>query len=88
MFFHHLWEVDTTDDNHLGNLQIFQKFDHKHQNISIDKILWEAPKKEQQIYFIDKFGANVNLGNISGNEVISLETIRVGLRGDTFNQYL
>jgi len=50
--------------------------------------LWEAPLKAQQVWFVELLGQNVNLGNISGNEVISLETIRVGLRGDTFNQYL
>ena len=56
--------------------------------IPTDKILWEAPKKVQQVWFVKLLGQNVNLGNISGNEVISLETIRVGLRGDTFNQYI
>lgn len=47
-------------------------------------ILWEAPKKAQQVWFIKQFGANVNLGNISFNEVIPLECLRLGLRGDTF----
>ena len=56
--------------------------------IPTEKILWEAPLKSQQVWFVKLLGQNVNLGNISGNEVISLETIRVGLRGDTFNQYL
>ena len=56
--------------------------------IAIDKILWEAPKKNQQIWFINKFGANVNLGNISPDGVIPLECLRLGLRGDTFNNYL
>ena len=55
--------------------------------IPTEKILWEAPQKVQQVWFVKLLGQNVNLGNISGNEVISLETIRVGLRGDTFNQY-
>jgi phosphosulfolactate synthase len=53
-----------------------------------DKILWEAPQKSQQAYFIKHFGANVNLGNISPNEVIALETLRLGLRSDTFFEYL
>ncbi len=53
-----------------------------------EKILWEAPQKAQQVWFVNLLGQNVNLGNISPDEVISLETIRVGLRGDTFNQYL
>ena len=56
--------------------------------IAIDKILWEAPNKNQQIWFINKFGANVNLGNISPDGVIPLECLRLGLRGDTFNNYL
>tara|TARA_B100000401_G_C52810676_1_gene723588 strand:- start:2469 stop:3224 length:756 start_codon:yes stop_codon:yes gene_type:complete len=56
--------------------------------IPTEKILWEAPQKVQQVWFVKLLGPNVNLGNISGNEVISLETIRVGLRGDTFNQYI
>ena len=56
--------------------------------IPADKILWEAPHKSQQAYFIKHFGANVNLGNIAPNEVIALETLRLGLRSDTFFQYL
>ena len=56
--------------------------------IAIDKILWEAPNKNQQIWFINKFGTNVNLGNISPDGVIPLECLRLGLRGDTFNNYL
>lgn len=53
-----------------------------------DKILWEAPQKAQQVWFIKLIGANVNLGNIAPNEVIPLETIRLGLRGDTFDHFL
>ena len=53
-----------------------------------EKIIWEAPLKTQQVWFVKLLGSNVNLGNISGKEVISLETIRVGLRGDTFNDFL
>jgi phosphosulfolactate synthase len=53
-------------------------------NIKSENILWEAPKKAQQVWFIKQFGANVNLGNISFNEVIPLECLRLGLRGDTF----
>ena len=53
-----------------------------------EKILWEAPIKSQQAWFIKHFGANVNLGNIAPNEIISLETLRMGLRGDTFMQFL
>ena len=57
-------------------------------DIPVDKILWEAPQKKQQVLFINSFGANVNLGNISPNDIISLECLRLGLRGDTFENYL
>jgi phosphosulfolactate synthase len=53
-----------------------------------EKILWEAPQKAQQLYFIQLLGANANLGNISPTEVIALEAMRVGLRGDTFSLFL
>jgi len=53
-----------------------------------DRIIWEAPQKEQQVWFIKLIGSNVNLGNIAPNEVIPLETIRLGLRGDTFDHFL
>ncbi len=53
-----------------------------------EKILWEAPQKAQQLYFLELIGCNVNLGNIAPNEVIPLEAMRIGLRGDTFHLYL
>jgi phosphosulfolactate synthase len=53
-----------------------------------ESIIWETPQKSQQAYFINHFGCNVNLGNIAPNEVISLEALRLGLRSDTFFQYL
>ncbi len=53
-----------------------------------ESIIWEAPLKEQQVWFIKLIGANVNLGNIAPTEVIPLETIRLGLRGDTFDFFL
>ena len=56
--------------------------------IPVEKILWEAPQKGQQVWFIKLCGSNVNLGNIAPNEVIPLETIRLGLRGDTFSHFL
>jgi phosphosulfolactate synthase len=56
--------------------------------IPAEKILWEAPQKSQQLYFIELIGANVNLGNIAPTEVIPLETMRLGLRGDTFDLFL
>ncbi|WP_420384969.1 phosphosulfolactate synthase [Roseivirga sp.] len=56
--------------------------------IPFEKIIWEAPQKAQQVYFIKLIGANVNLGNIAPEEVIPLETLRLGLRGDTFDHFL
>ena len=53
-----------------------------------EKIIWEAPQKAQQVWFIKLLGSNVNLGNIAPNEMIPLETIRLGLRGDTFDDFL
>jgi len=53
-----------------------------------EKIIWEAPQKGQQLYFIELLGCNVNLGNIAPSEVLSLESMRIGLRGDTFSLYL
>ena len=57
-------------------------------NVPKDRILWEAPNKSQQAWFIALLGANVNLGNISPDDVIPLETLRLGLRGDTFKQFM
>jgi phosphosulfolactate synthase len=56
--------------------------------IDPNRILWEAPKKTQQVWFIRLFGPNVNLGNIAPNEIIPLECLRLGLRGDTFFEFL
>jgi phosphosulfolactate synthase len=53
-----------------------------------EKILWEAPQKSQQLYFLELIGCNVNLGNIAPTEVIPLEAMRIGLRADTFHLYL
>jgi phosphosulfolactate synthase len=53
-----------------------------------ENILWEAPIKKQQVWFINLFGANVNLGNIGHDDVIPCECLRLGLRGDTFFNYL
>lgn len=54
--------------------------------IDNDKILWEAPNKDQQVYFILKLGNTVNLGNVSIDDITSLETLRQGLRGDTLGK--
>lgn len=57
-------------------------------NVNLEDILWEAPKKPQQVWFLKQFGANVNLGNIGPNDLIPLECLRLGLRGDTFFEHL
>ncbi len=51
--------------------------------IAPNRLLFEAPQKSQQTWFIRSFGTNVNLGNIPPDEVIPLETLRLGLRSDT-----
>ncbi|GAB3909809.1 phosphosulfolactate synthase [Mucilaginibacter boryungensis] len=53
-----------------------------------ESIIWEAPQKPQQVWFIKLLGANVNLGNIAPADMIPLETIRLGLRSDTFDHFL
>jgi phosphosulfolactate synthase len=56
--------------------------------VKIENIIWETPQKGQQVYFLKLFGCNVNLGNIGVDDVIPLETLRLGLRGDTFFTFL
>jgi phosphosulfolactate synthase len=56
--------------------------------IPSEKIIWEAPQKAQQVYFLELLDSNANFGNIAPNEVIPLESMRVGLRGDTFYMFL
>jgi len=56
------------------------------KNVDIKRVIFEAPQKSQQVAFILKFGSSVNLANIAFDEVISLETLRRGLRGDTFGK--
>lgn len=51
-------------------------------------VIWEAPSGKQQAWFIKQMGPNVNLGNIAYNDVIPLECLRQGLRGDTFLDFL
>jgi phosphosulfolactate synthase len=58
------------------------------RDIGFNNVLWEAPLKQQQAWFIINFGANVNLGNIAPNEIIALESLRLGLRSDTFFSFL
>lgn len=58
------------------------------EHVKLENVIWEAPMKSQQAWFIKHFGANVNLGNIAPTEIIPLESLRCGLRGDTFFQFL
>jgi phosphosulfolactate synthase len=51
--------------------------------VDADLVLFEAPQKDQQVWFVRRFGPDVNLGNIPPEDVLSLETIRLGLRSDT-----
>lgn len=57
-------------------------------SVPSDKIIWEAPQKNQQAWFIKLLGSEVNLGNIPPTEALPLETLRLGLRGDTFHTFL
>jgi phosphosulfolactate synthase len=57
-------------------------------DLDIDDLVFEAPTKASQAWFVKQFGPNVNLGNIPPDEVIALETLRLGLRGDTLNELL
>lgn len=59
------------------------EIDYILDNFDGNKILWEAPNKDQQVFFILKLGNDVNLGNVSTDDITSLETLRRGLRGDT-----
>ena len=56
--------------------------------VPAENIIWETPTKSGQAYFIKLLGANANLGNIAPNEIIALESLRLGLRSDTFFQFL
>ena len=79
-----------------GTVGIYRASGHAHtllinkilSSIDKDSILWEAPQKSQQVWFIKLLGPNVNLGNIGHDDVIPLETLRIGLRGDTFFSFL
>ncbi len=79
-----------------GTVGIFHKNGSAHailinrivNKIKIENIIWETPQKSQQVYFLKLFGSNVNVGNIGVDDVISLETLRLGLRGDTFFTFL
>ncbi|MBU2019313.1 MAG: phosphosulfolactate synthase [Bacteroidetes bacterium] len=89
------WKV-IAEGREAGNVGVFRPNGTAHTflinkiiaKINPNDILWEAPIKNQQVWFIKLFGANVNLGNIAPNEMIPLECLRLGLRGDTFFENL
>ncbi|HEY0976601.1 MAG TPA: phosphosulfolactate synthase [Flavobacteriales bacterium] len=89
------WKV-IAEARESGNVGIYRPSGHAHTTlvnrivakIPAKDIIWEAPIKSQQTWFIKQLGANVNLGNIAPDEVMALEALRLGLRGDTFFQYL
>ena len=89
-------EIVIAEARESGNVGIYRPNGSAHvtlvnkiiSSVPPEKIMWEAPKKPQQVWFIQELGANVNLGNIAPDDVIPLETLRLGLRGDTFFQFL
>jgi phosphosulfolactate synthase len=52
-----------------------------------DSLIFEAPRREQQVWLLKRFGTECNLGNIAPDEVLSLETLRLGLRSDTVDRF-
>jgi phosphosulfolactate synthase len=89
------WKV-IAEGREAGNVGVFRPNGTAHtmlinriiESVKPEDILWEAPQKNQQVWFIKLFGAEVNLGNIAPNDVIPLECLRLGLRGDTFFDFL
>ncbi|MFN3874382.1 MAG: phosphosulfolactate synthase [Flavobacteriales bacterium] len=89
------WKV-IAEARESGTVGIYRPSGHAHTQlvnrilakVPAERIVWEAPQKAQQVWFIKQLGANVNLGNIAPDEAIALEALRLGLRGDTFFQYL
>ena len=89
------WKV-IAEGREAGNVGVFRPNGSAHTmlinriiaKVAPESILWEAPQKNQQVWFIKLFGAEVNLGNIGPNEMIPLECLRLGLRGDTFGDFL
>jgi phosphosulfolactate synthase len=84
------WKV-IAEARESGNVGIFRHdgevrmglIDEIAHAVAPNRILFEAPRKEQQVWFVRRFGPNVNLGNIVPEDLVSLETIRLGLRSDT-----
>ncbi len=81
-------ESGTTGIYHKDGSANLQLIEDIRTHLNAENIIWEAPNKSQQVWFIKHFGHNVNLGNIAPHEIISLETLRLGLRGDTLLYFL
>jgi phosphosulfolactate synthase len=58
----------------------------RHLGDAIDRLIWEAPRKDQQAALVRRFGTNVSLGNIAAREALALEALRSGLRFETLSQ--
>lgn len=89
------WKV-IAEARESGNVGIYRDSGEVRQGL-VDEILtqipegtiiWEAPQKAQQVWFIKLIGANVSLGNIAPADIIPLETLRLGIRSDTFDHFL
>ncbi|WP_186576084.1 phosphosulfolactate synthase [Aquibacillus kalidii] len=70
-----------------GNIRTDIFTDIAESAIPMERLIFEAPNKKMQTFFIKQVGANVNLANIAFSDVISLETLRLGLRSDTFHHF-
>ena len=89
------WKV-IAEARESGTVGIYRSSGHAHTSlvskitsaVKQENIIWEAPKKSQQVWWIKQLGHNVNLGNIAPDEALALETLRMGLRGDTFFTFL
>lgn len=55
--------------------------------VDVGRVMFEAPQKDQQVWFLRRFGPECNLGNIAPDDVLSLETLRLGLRSDTLEDF-
>ncbi len=89
------WKV-ITEARESGTAGIFTKsgemrsglVDQIANELDRSELIFEAPTKAAQAWFVKRFGPDVNLGNIPPDEVIALETLRLGLRGDTLKEIL
>ena len=89
------WKV-ITESRESGTAGIFRPsgemrtglIDEIVNEVAVADLIFEAPTKASQAWFVKQFGPNVNLGNIPPDEVIPLETLRLGLRGDTLKEML